>query len=400
MSGSKAGFSLVTHATEPNNSAVTVYVVRSEEPVKVWGLEPEQRIHRQFKGLSVADVSWAARGSYPRTRRVLLLRGDVMYDTPLLSALLNQPGTRLERPTDNGTVRLAVHVPAGQTEQARAWLTGEGLPPDGTTPCAPEHAGDAYRGKLRKREPPYCLQVDRATQRAVERRVYMAAYKGITDAVTKHVWPVPAMWATRGCVRLGVTPNAVTLLSAVLVLAALWAFATSAYGWGLLAAWLMTFLDTVDGKLARVTLSSSKFGNLFDHGIDLVHPPLWYAAWAYGLAESGHALPQPWLDWTVAAIFVGYVLGRLPEGYFTRRFGFELFVWTRFDSGFRQITARRNPCLVLLTLAWIAGRPDLGILATTAWILASAIIHLLRTVQAERANARGQPVASWLKAPV
>ena len=32
----------------------------------------------------------------------------------------------------------------------------------------------------------------------------------------------------------------------------------------------MTFLDTVDGKLARCTIASSKLGNIFDHGIDLV----------------------------------------------------------------------------------------------------------------------------------
>src|SRR3546814_2416912 len=42
---------------------------------------------------------------------------------------------------------------------------------------------------------------------------------------------------------------------------------------GLAAAWIMTFLDTVDGKLARVTLASSRWGNAYDHGIDLIHPP-------------------------------------------------------------------------------------------------------------------------------
>jgi phosphatidylglycerophosphate synthase len=35
------------------------------------------------------------------------------------------------------------------------------------------------------------------------------------------------------------------------------------YGWGLLAGWVMTFLDTVDGMLARVTLTATRFGNLF-----------------------------------------------------------------------------------------------------------------------------------------
>lgn len=389
----------MTESGASEGSEIDVYVVPAAEPVKVWGLEPAERIRCQVRDLGgrvnvVREAPAAAQGG----GSVLLLRGDVVYDTPILSGLVEQPGVRLERRDKDGVERLAAHVASGEVAAAQDWLIGQGAAPEGTRPAAPEEVGDAYRGKLRKREAPYCLPVDRARRRRVERRVYMGAYKGITDAVTKHLWPIPAMWATRACVRLGVTPNMVTLASAVLVVAALWAFAVGAYGWGLLAAWPMTFLDTVDGKLARVTLTASKFGNVFDHGIDLVHPPFWYAAWAYGMQGTALALPGPWLDWTIAAIFGGYILGRLPEGYFTRRFGFELFVWTRFDSAFRQITARRNPCLVLLTAGWLAGRPDLGLFATVAWVLVSAGVHLLRAVQAELTAARGQPVVSWLKA--
>ena len=42
-------------------------------------------------------------------------------------------------------------------------------------------------------------------------------------------------------------------------------------------------LDTVDGKLARCTITSSKIGEAIDHGIDLVHPPFWWWAWGVGL---------------------------------------------------------------------------------------------------------------------
>ncbi len=41
----------------------------------------------------------------------------------------------------------------------------------------------------------------------------------------------------------------------------------------------MTFLDTVDGKLARVTLTSSKFGDIFGprHRPDPSALPWWWA---------------------------------------------------------------------------------------------------------------------------
>ncbi len=340
----------------------------------------------------------AGQAAWPSSGTVLLLRGDVAYDEPVVAALVQTADVLLEGAAPDGGRPLAAHVPARQAPAAWDWLTGAAEAPAGARCATPAELGGAYRGRLRKREAPYCIELTAANRPAAERRIYMGAYKGVTDLVTRHVWPVPAMWATRLCVRLGLTPNMVTLASLVLVLVALWLFWTGSFGWGLLAAWVMTFLDTVDGKLARVTLTSSRFGNVFDHGIDLVHPPLWYLAWAYGLEAVGRGLPDGWFAPVVSAIFAGYVLGRLPEGFFTRRFGIELFVWTRFDSRFRTITARRNPCLILLTAGWLAGRPDLGLLATAGWTVASAVVHLVRAVQAEIAHRRGRPIGSWLQA--
>ncbi|MFN2427963.1 MAG: CDP-alcohol phosphatidyltransferase family protein, partial [Candidatus Binatia bacterium] len=84
----------------------------------------------------------------------------------------------------------------------------------------------------------------------------------------------------------------VTLLSLGFVLLAMWLFSIGWFGPGLIAAWIMTFLDTVDGKLARVTVTSTTFGNFFDHGIDIVGPPVWYVAWAYGLPEGSFGIDR------------------------------------------------------------------------------------------------------------
>lgn len=75
----------------------------------------------------------------------------------------------------------------------------------------------------------------------------------------------------------------------------------------------------------------------------------------------------------------------------------DMHVWTRFDSKFRLITARRNPNLLLLTAAVLAGRPDLGILAVAVWTVLSLVIHAVRLVQAALARRRG-PLRSWLSA--
>ena len=144
----------------------------------------------------------------------------------------------------------------------------------------------------------------------------------------------------------------------------------------------MTFLDTVDGKLARVTMTSSKFGNAFDHGIDLIHPPFWYVAWGLGLGTGAWALSEAVLLWTLVVICAGYVLQRVIEGLSLLWFKLEIHVWRPIDTLFRQVTARRNPNLVILTLGAAIGRPDLGLVAVAVWTAVCLLLHCLQLLQA------------------
>ena len=83
----------------------------------------------------------------------------------------------------------------------------------------------------------------------------------------------------------------------------------------------MTFLDTVDGKLARVTVTSTRFGHYFDHIIDLVHPPIWYILWGLGKNVSQlnfGGLSRGTIFWLIVD---GYIIGRLVEGIFKKMLG-------------------------------------------------------------------------------
>ena len=136
--------------------------------------------------------------------------------------------------------------------------------------------------------------------------------------MTKFVLPEPAFHATRLAAAMNLSPNHVTTVSLLLVFAAMYFFAQGQFLLGAVTGWLMCFLDTVDGKLARVTMQSSKWGNLYDHGIDLIHPPFWYYAWAYGAVHVGPTSGlSPDIIWTSLWITnIGYVIGRLMEGLF------------------------------------------------------------------------------------
>ncbi len=157
----------------------------------------------------------------------------------------------------------------------------------------------------------------------------------------------------------------------------------------------MTYLDTVDGKLARVTINSSQFGHLYDHLIDLIHPPIWYIIWGGSLIGFNGAMGLS-LDQMSWAIVIAYISGRLVEGIFPLLGSCEVFTWRPIDAWFRLITARRNPCMILLTLSLLAGRPDWGFIAVTFWTVLTTIILNLRLVYAAVIRLRNGPLSSWL----
>jgi phosphatidylglycerophosphate synthase len=158
----------------------------------------------------------------------------------------------------------------------------------------------------------------------------------------------------------------------------------------------MTFLDTVDGKLARSTLTSSKWGDILDHGIDLIHPPFWYAAWAIGLATIGITWNSETFWAVMIAILGGYVVQRVMEGIAIKWLGLEIHIWRPIDTLFRQITARRNPNLVILTVSVLLGRPDIGLIAVAVWTILCLVLHGLQLAQAFAVKRRIGRLDSWM----
>lgn len=249
---------------------------------------------------------------------------------------------------------------------------------------------------LRKRETPFLTPLRPDTVRAIERASYFGAYKGVTDILTKYLWPEWALVLTRIAARIGMTPNIVTAIGAALCVFATVCFAWGWYWTGMALGLTFMVLDTVDGKLARCTVTSSWWGNIFDHGIDLVHPPFWWWFWATGLAAWGLAYDTATFWWVQGAIQIGYVVQRVIEGIFIRRHKMHIHIWRRFDSQFRLITARRNPNMVILFVSTLVLRPDLGLIAVAWWTVVSCLVHAVRLVQAEMAMRRNGPLTSWL----
>ncbi len=364
-----------------------VFIAVGENPTRVFGLGARERACRL-----AGNAGFECVDSVPDGHAALIGNTDYAWDPAWLKVICSRPGAVLML----GAAPVLAHVPAGHpsapVEEAML-QTGGSL--DGLETLDPATAEVSY-DELRKRERPFVLPLRPDTADTVERAAYDASYKGVTDALTLYLWRKPAFYLTRWAAEAEITPNAVTAVGAVLCLLAFFYFWFGNFWLGVLAGFGFMVLDTVDGKLARCTGTSSAWGNILDHGIDLVHPPFWYWAWAHGLGVYGRALEPVYETMLLAAIVIGYVVQRVIEGIFIARFKMHIHVWRPIDSRFRLITARRNPNMVILVVALLLGRPDVGLELVAAWTILSLIFHMVRLAQAEMRSWRGRQLVSWL----
>lgn len=377
---------------------IPVACIVGRNAVRLWGLDGAERLARQLRSTGVEGLLGSDDPAPPQGS-VVLLRSDYLFEDRTIADLVKQPGTVVTvAGRDQSATAVAAHVPARDLAIARAALEGTAAPQaiPGATIESPETLSTAFVKKLLKSAPPVVLPVRAERAAALERHLFDGSYKGVTDLVTKWVWPAPARAVTRVCARLGIGPNAVTATGFTLVVIVTVLFARRHFAAGLLLAWVMTFLDTVDGKLARVTVTSTQAGHLFDHGIDAIHPPIWYFAWAYGLTGGP---PGIWeLAPVLGVILLAYIAGRLVETTFKHWVGgCSLFTWRPADSYFRLIMARRNPNLLLLTACTAAGSPRTGLMAVAVWTVISSVVLAIRLVQGVYARARYGPLHPWLE---
>lgn len=371
-------------------------LILAEAPIRLWGLSSRQRLERILKKINITSVIDDPE-SVSREDSILLLRGDYLYDERLIRNLVQKSGTVLQTAAEAGSRPVAAHVAATDALLVRDVLNGNpgsAFPPSLSFET-PQTLAPTYMKQLRKIDPPYLLPIVEENREKLERRLFSGSYKGVTDLVTKWLWPRPAQVVTRFCANRGITPNMVTSVSLILVIIAGFLFYHGHFALGLAAAWGMTFLDTVDGKLARVTVNSSYFGHIFDHAIDLISPPFWYLVWGFGLASWNPGISLSMVD-AFWLIFIGYIAGRMVEGIFKKCLEPSgIFCWRPIDSYFRLITGRRNPNLILLTLGLIAGRPDLGLVAVALWTVISSIFLVVRLATGFALRIVKGPLQSW-----
>lgn len=314
---------------------------------------------------------------------VLALAADAVSDTRLLQYLAQQSGSLVvhggEGNARTAILRLEGTTLAGATPEAGIAELAEQSIQQGTCRSISLAEVPTYIKKLRRDFPAYLFRIPDDPGRAqAEHFLFWSNYKGSTDFFTKYVYP-PLVWRmVRPLARWRVHPNVVTIISVLLTFAAVPLYANEYWLAGFLCSYGMSVLDSVDGKLARLTFTASRVGNFLDHGTDLIHPPLWYFGWAWAL---GNGDPSSTIFQATIGMTVFYILDRIVTRVFTARVGRSLYSCTPFDTQMRTFISRRNINLPLFTIGVTLGIPLFTFAIIIIWQVITFAYHVTRLVQ-------------------
>jgi phosphatidylglycerophosphate synthase len=314
---------------------------------------------------------------------LLVLEADTVVDARLLRYMADYSGSCVALAGEGreraAVLRLEESSPIGGDGNGRLPKIADIAVIQGTLKELPLDQVPDYVKKLRRHLPIYLFRVpDTQSRDRAERFLFWSNYKGSTDFFTKYVYP-PLVWKiVRPLARWHVHPNVVTMFNVFITFAAVPLFAQGFWVPGLILAYAMSVLDSVDGKLARLTFTASHIGNLLDHGLDIVHPPVWYLAWAWAL--GGGDITSPVLQ---AAVWMTgfYVLDRIVTAVFNRRTGRSIHGYTPLDERMRTFISRRNINLPLFTIGLLAGVPVFAFVLIVLWQIATLVFHAARLIQ-------------------
>lgn len=322
--------------------------------------------------------------------KLILIDGSYVYDARLLDALIKGPSPTALIDTDlPDALKDFFNIRKGNKRSVWGRAVSieklSDLPPEcpilneTTWSNRPIHLLDAatvdgYRFGQRRTLRPYFFLVHQSNKiPAVEKFILEIAQNGVLDIPGYLHAPlenaiVRRLWNHR------VTPNQVTLLTTLLALIAGLLFFLNQPASALSLALLVGILDGVDGKLARVRVETTPFGQ-YEHLLDYFYENTWWLVLAVRLYLDQH-LKASWIYWGV--LVVSDLLDRLAKRYVKNRMGRHLDDLTHFDRWFRLIGGRRNIYVWILCGGFLMRTPGGAYRMMCMWGAITAQIHVVR----------------------
>lgn len=327
---------------------------------------------------SFAETLMAAQN---RQQSFMLLEGDGIYDERILKTLMQTSHSLLIGDGPHGTVPIALHVMPGDLHHLDRNIAhiGDCLPWQGgeawlTTLSV--HDMDSYIPALRQTAVPFLVKLrDQTSIRDIENEMYEQTFKGVMDFIATYVYRIPVRELVRWLAPTRVTPNHITAISVICSLGALPLFVMGWMWAGLIVAFTFIIADSLDGKLARLTIRLSPAAGHVDHITSPLFEAGYYVAWGWYLSGGDFAAWPGRAGWLLFAFFG---LDRIVTSIFGLRFHRSLLDYKTWDARFHLIAARRTVNLFIMTLGCMVQRPIIALYVITTWMFITMCWHMAR----------------------
>jgi phosphatidylglycerophosphate synthase len=167
-----------------------------------------------------------------------------------------------------------------------------------------------------------------------------------------------------------ITANQVTLATTLLGFLVAAFYATGWLRVGVLLAIFVEVLDGVDGKLARITRTTSKAGE-YEHILDFFYENSWWLALGFFLSKNGSKFA-----WHAALLMVAFDLAdNIVYSVADVKWHRSVDNATAFLSRFRLVAGRRNIYTWLFLPGFFLGIPGISFYSAVTWAGVTAAIH-------------------------
>lgn len=205
------------------------------------------------------------------------------------------------------------------------------------------------------------------------------AWDVLLDYIQRRTLELPARYfdplfeniIVRRLAGTAITANQVTLVTTLLGFAVAALYFTGWLRLGVLLAIFVEVLDGVDGKLARITRTTSKAGE-YEHILDFFYENSWWLALGWFLSTHGSRFA-----WTAALLMLAFDLAdNIVYSIADVKWSRSVDNATPFLSRFRLIAGRRNIYSWILLPGIFLGASAFAFYFAVAWACVTASVHV------------------------
>lgn len=324
------------------------------------------------------EIPWDALNSHIDNETILWVESNAVYDHRVFEALI-QTETAQVITDDRSDIPLAFRsdisnfkslASKNPTSFSSSHLRGHLKALELSTLSS-------YIRFLRRSVPPVLIRINAQTSiKQIENLLYENTFKGAMEFIAIYGYRLPVREMTRWVARTSITPNHITGLAVLCSFAAIPCFWLGYLWAGLILAASFIVLDSLDGKLARLTFRLSHVADRVDHLTSLPTRIGWYSGmgWYFSMGQ--------WDSITgIAGMALTFfpILDKFNLNFCNYWFGKSLLDFSPLDRRIHLFTARRND-IFLMIVGSAMGFACESFFIIVLWVVLTWLWHILRLI--------------------